>query len=545
MFLSKIRAFTLQPVVILFCVAAFTLAYFVFAHEGFYWLDDYIYTKYAWQLQQGIFDFNNPILPPNPITNRVMSFAPAAIFYALFGLNIYTATLWPLLCTLGCSLLIFALYRKRNPLVAVFGILSLGLYFHTLFLATYFYPDNILMFFAFASAAVLYRFRFIAEGRRPLLHATLFVLCNFLAFLSKETIVYYAPFYLVLFLSDFFGKKPTVFWLYSFVLGALVLTAYFTFYYFETGDFLHRFHIIEETNAAYHEGEEPKPLSQIIFRLTQAPFWLFMGSGIYVPFVLALGLLFKTRFRNLIRAQSPESFWLLLALVVLAQFWFGSTSLKYYNPITLLPRMCMLLMPPLCLAAAYGLVYFLKGSRNLAAIFALLFGLAAWLEGGNMLVMYVPLTLFFGAYWWQFRKPTSTAPVALTVLVLTAVLVLRPLHFMRKPSMMGFQEQNAVIKNHLTGLKGNTLVISDPWLKFMHDFHYDFKPSQQIHFQAYNDTIPAQQNYRQVFLLVNRAALSHPDMVKMQVVQEPEINQLFPQKTLIEQKGQVLLYQIK
>ena len=100
------------------------------------------------------------------------------------------------------------------------------------------------------------------------MYATLFVLANFLAFLAKETIIYYLPFYLFVFFTDFFGKKHSVFWLYSFGLGALVLTAYFTFYYFETGDFLHRLHVIEETNAAYHEGEtdqtfypDPEPVN--------------------------------------------------------------------------------------------------------------------------------------------------------------------------------------------------------------------------------------------------------------------------------------------
>src|SRR5687767_7214121 len=191
--LRKLSAFVTAPLTALVFTVLFTLAYFIFAHEGFYWLDDYIYAKYAWQLQAGIFDFNNPILPPNPLTNRVMIFAPIALFYALFGLNIYVATLWPLLCTLGCSVLIFFLFRKTEPFIASAAILLLGLYFHTLFLATYLYPDNILMYFAFASAAVLYHFRYVGQGKNPKTYAGLFVLSNFLAFLSKETIVYFAP----------------------------------------------------------------------------------------------------------------------------------------------------------------------------------------------------------------------------------------------------------------------------------------------------------------------------------------------------------------
>src|SRR5688572_12293443 len=145
----KIPTFVSNPFTVLTFVALFTVAYFIFAHEGFYWLDDYIYAKYGWQLKEGLFDFNKPIMPPNPLTNRVMIFAPVALFYSIFGINIYSATLWPLLCTLGCSGIIFLLYRKTNPVVATFGIILLGLYFHTLFLASYLYADNILMFFGF------------------------------------------------------------------------------------------------------------------------------------------------------------------------------------------------------------------------------------------------------------------------------------------------------------------------------------------------------------------------------------------------------------
>ena len=117
-----------------------------------------------------------------------------------------------------------------------------------------------------------------------------------------------------------------------------------------------------------------------------------------MPFVFALGLAFKTRLGDIFKARTEAGFWLLLALLVMVQFWFGSTSLRYYNPITLLPRMCMQVMPPLCLAAAFGVHYFLNGNRKLAGFFALLFAAAAFFERGNMLAIYVPL-----AAWWLRR----------------------------------------------------------------------------------------------------------------------------------------------
>lgn len=545
MFASKIPAWVLAPKIILLSTLLFSVAYFLLAHEGFYWLDDYIYTKYAWQVQQGTFDLNKPMLPPNPLTNRVMIFAPAALFYALFGFNIYVATLWPLLCTVGSSVLVYAIYRRSNPVVASLGILLLGLYFHTLFLGSYFYPDNILMFFGFAALAALHRFRYVVNGRQPFFLAAGFVFFNFLAFLSKETIAYYAPFYLILFLSDLFAKRHRAFWIYSLVLGAVLLGAYFTFYYFETGSFFSRFDIIAQSNAAYHEGAKPKPFSQLLNRLTMGPLYFFMGSGIYVPFVFAIGLFVKTRKSVIFLARNEAGFWLLAALLVLLQFWFGSTSTVYYNPITLVPRMCMLMMPPLCLAGALGLQLFLDRDRQLAGLYAGLFGVAIYFERGNMLAMYVPLTLYFAWHWWQLRRPAFRVSYRFFAVLLLGVLSLRPLHFMRKPSLMGFQEQNALIKTHLNQTTGNYLVIGDPWLEFMHDFHYDFQPNPHYKYRSYGDTIPEISTYQETFILVNRAGLSNPDMAKMQVIQEPEIDRFYPAKELVAEKGPVRLYKLK
>ena len=75
------------------------------------------------------------------------------------GVNIISATLWPLLATLGCAGLIWRLYRRREPVVAGGAMLLLGLHYFTLNLSNYLYPDNMLMFWCLAGAAALLRGR--------------------------------------------------------------------------------------------------------------------------------------------------------------------------------------------------------------------------------------------------------------------------------------------------------------------------------------------------------------------------------------------------
>ncbi|KAA9340751.1 ArnT family glycosyltransferase [Adhaeribacter soli] len=543
-FLNRLFA---SPGWVLLLVVVFSLAYFIFAHEGFYWIDDYGYAKYAWQVAEGTFSVTPTIHASNPLTHRLMTFAPVALFYKFFGINIYTTTLWPLLCTLGCSGLIYFLYRKENPKVAVFGMILLGLYFHTLFLATYLFSDNILMFFAFAAVAVLYRFRYQTAGQKQLLYVAWFVLFNFLAFLTKETIIYYLPFYLFLFLQDLFQKKRLAFWLWSAGLGILVLAFYFGYYHFRTGDFLYRFHVIEQTNTAYH-GDAPAPTdaAKLFSRLTSAPLFFFIGSGIMLPLIFALGLLPGLKFRKFSPILEPAYFWFLLTFLVLIQFWFGSTSLQFYNPISLLPRMITHLLPPLCLAGAFGLQQFLTGNRSVCALFAFLFLVSTFLDRSNTVLMYAPLAVFFTFLWWKMRKPGKQQNAYLfTVLMLAAVLGLRPLYFMYKPSLMSFQEENKIVKEYLNQESGRNLVIGDRWQNFMYDFHYGFERNPHYEYRQYKEAGTDFSQYDKVYLLVNRSNLSNPDMAKWQTIQEPEINRLYPEKKLIAHKGKVLLYQVK
>lgn len=544
---NAFSSFLHSPGWVLLFATLFSTAYFIFAHEGFYWIDDYGYAKYAWQVAEGTFSITPTIHPSNPLTHRPLTFAPVAVFYKLFGINIYTTTLWPLICTLGCSWLIYFLFRKENPKVAVAGIILFSLYFYSLFFGSYLYSDNILMFFAFASVAVFYRFRYQTDGRKPVLYAFLFVSINFAAYLSKETILYYAPFYLFLFALDFFQKKHTTFWVYAILFGILILGANFAYYHFRTGNWFFRFQLYEQSNIDYQTGDNAEfiPVEGLFPRLTYKPLYFFMGTGIMIPFLLALGMVRNNSFRKLINLRTRENFWLLLALLTLLQFWFSSTAFGFYKPVPLLPRFITVLMPPLCLCAAFGLLRFWQKDQKLTAFYTLAFLTVCFFDRSNTLVMYVILTTYFAWNWWKSRTPDYKPAFALGAFVLIITLSLRPLHFMYKPSLMSFQEEHKIVKNYLNQESGKNLVIGDRWQNFMYDFHYQFEPNPHYTYKMFNEAGTDFSAYNRVYLLVNRSNISNPDMASWQLVKDPEINTLFPQKKLITREGNVLLYQLK
>ncbi|WP_133273163.1 ArnT family glycosyltransferase [Hymenobacter radiodurans] len=379
----------LLPHATLVFVGLFTIAFFLFAHEGLYDYDDYNYARYAHQLATGTFD-----LAPEPghrdytpLHQRLLVFGPVALFYKLLGVGIFTTTFWPLLCTLGTSLIFYLLYRQRVPVVASAAILLLGLHYFTLNLSIYLYPDNVLMFFAAGSAAALLHGR-RPERKHPVWWGFGFALLNFAAFLSKETIVYYLPFYLGILLLDLWHRRHGRFWLAALCTGITLLAIYLAVYQAAAHDWLYRFDVIESINEVRKVGNTSAGYGGLVARITYMPLQLLLGTGLGVVLLLVL---VATTWRN--RLSNDARFWLALAGSSLAFYWLGSTSFSYYNPNSLLPRMLTPLLPPLCLAAGFGLEYFARTGRG---GWVLALGLLAELHGCEV------ASVLFMAYWGLF-----------------------------------------------------------------------------------------------------------------------------------------------
>ncbi|QNP51987.1 hypothetical protein H9L05_19095 [Hymenobacter qilianensis] len=373
-------AFRLLPHFTLAFVGLFTIAFFIFAHEGLYDYDDYNYARYAHQLATGTFDLTPEPghLDYTPLHQRLMVFGPVALFYKLLGVGIFTTTFWPLLCTFGTSLIFYLLYRQQHPVVASAAMLLLGLHYFTLNLSIYLYPDNVLMFFAADSAAALLYGRRPAQAH-PVWWGLGFALLNFAASLSKETIVYYLPFYLSLLLLDLWHRRHGKFWLGALSTGAFLLVTYLFVYQAAAHDLLYRFHVIESVNEVRRVSNTST--GDIVARLTYMPLQLLIGTGLGVVLLLVLVAAIKSN-----RLSNDARFWLALAGSSLAFYWLGSTSLSYYNPNSLLPRMLTPLLPPLCLAAGFGVEYFARTGRGGWLLALGLLGCAAWLRSSISIV---------------------------------------------------------------------------------------------------------------------------------------------------------------
>lgn len=550
------RTLTRLPDWTLLSVVLLTVAYFLLTHEGLYALDDYYYARYAHQLLTGTFRMEpDPLgLLHDPLKERYLIFGPVAVFFALFGINIISATIWPLLATLGCALVIWRLYQRREPVVASAAMLLLGLHYFTLNLTNYLYPDNILMFWCLAGAAALLRGR--EPGRRGGWWGAGFALLSFAALLSKETIVYYLPFYVGVLGLDTVKRQHGRFWGAALSTGALLLAAYLGFYQYVTHDALYRLHLIEQTNEYLKDGNFlAGNRAALLARVTWQPLSFFVGAGMGLMLVLAGAAVGRSSGPEGNRQEaSDRRFWMVLSGITLLLYWVGSTSLSQYNPITLLPRMTTPLLPPLALAAGFGLKRLTERAGGPAVVAGLaLLLMAAWLRSSLSIVYAGPglFLLLLGLGTWLRRWPARLAPgtpalAAGTVLLLALTLAIRPLYFMRKPSVSAHFAQDRLIRQHLQDPARGTVLVDD-YLIGNYDFTYGFRVPAGLRYRRYwaRDSVRLAPG-EHAWLLLNRATLSNDELTRKLIRYPPDsVLSWYPNRRLVAQDGRVELYEVK
>ncbi len=329
----------------------------------------------------------------------------------------------------------------------------------------------------------------------------------------------------------------------------MLLLGYLALYQVYTDDALYRIHLIERTNEFLKEGNYILgKRGALFYRLTMAPLDFFIGTGLGGVILFALlALLNQRRWPD-----SDAKFWLALAGSTLVFYWFGSTSLTQYNPITLLPRMTTPLLPPLCLAAGFGLRDFSRSGRGAGWLALALLACTAWARSSVSLI-YGGLSLYFGlmailagpstrAGW---RRPGTYAFAALLLLVVAGTTAVRPAYFMTKPSVSSHFEQNQLIDGYLQP-PARGVVFVDDYLVSNYDYYYDHKKPPGIYFRRYaaRDSIRLEPG-QQAWLLLNRSTLTNDELTRKLIrYSETDVLACYPGRQLVAEVGKVSLYKL-
>ena len=278
--------------------------------------------------------------------HRIVFYGLMSPFLYLFNFNPISWGVVPLLATIGTMYFVYVLTKPFGKQAQIVAVTLFCLNYYVFFFSNKIYPDSLLSFF-FISAV------YFLLNRNSSRSIVGFAICFILGLGTKMVMVFILPAVVVLFLKDFKNKKHCSFWFKTSVLTSLLGGVYLLLYWCFTGSPFTRFETFEATKYITNCSFETLPIQALINRLTIGMPLLFLASGMVTPLLIGLMAINKHYLKEEV----------LIALVVLCTFWFGTISLSFYVPLcTTEIRHFLPLAPLLSVVAAISI-----SSINLSA----------------------------------------------------------------------------------------------------------------------------------------------------------------------------------
>ncbi|MFY0594513.1 ArnT family glycosyltransferase [Roseivirga sp.] len=323
---------------------AFILIWY-FANDGLAFWDDYTYLNFANQINDGTFEITT-----NHFTSRIGLLYPVAWLTDVFGVNQYTAALYPLLCGLIIMNLFFWIGERYGHWLGLIAGFLLLVDYHTITFTTHLFPEVPVALGIFGAL-----FCYDIVNRREGDYRLLALLCATLiygAFIIKTSMFIVGPLFVFLVVNDFLRRRNKGFWYITVSLLIFFFLIHGFWYKEMFGDFFYRFNNISDNHEPTVKTFFDKDSTQLIKRLTYLPFLAFIRGGFFIPLGFALPALFSIK-RSDWNLDKPERLWSVAAILILISWWFISTNWKYYSPMPVETRHIMFIIPTLLMAGAH------------------------------------------------------------------------------------------------------------------------------------------------------------------------------------------------
>lgn len=273
-------------------------------------------------------------------TQRLGVYAPVAAVYATFGVGPHSTNF----VLLAAAWVVLGVVSAALPDVRArwFGTLFVVGCVPLLVGVTELLPDLLLAAYL-ALAALLVSRRLSPAGARRSAGALAAGLW-FLAFLCKENAYYLLPVWLAVACLDLARRRYDVvrsFHAWAVLTASLLLAGYLVFCHLAFDDALARVAVVEGLTGRHHWTLRSS--EAVLRRLTTAPLKFFWDDFGVLPIAAALAYPVVPRRLKL---------WAGVLLVYTLLFWFGTTSVSSYQPLPLRQRMCLLMVPPMCILGA-------------------------------------------------------------------------------------------------------------------------------------------------------------------------------------------------
>nr|CRH05420.1 Conserved membrane protein of unknown function [Candidatus Magnetococcus massalia] len=507
------------------------VGYYLLAGPAFYASDDLAYAQRAYDLLTGQYQ-----LTAHSFDNRFGAFIPVVLPYALFGVDPYTTTLWPLVCSLILITLVYRIAtRVWDQATGLLAALLLAFNPWQINASTILGVDLMMSLLLFLVAWAIYHAR-RAEGmmqrRVWLLVAALLLLSTMF---TRLNFIWIFPFLAVVMGHDLLKRQHHRFWLEAVVVALLTLVAYFGFYEVVAGDALLRIHFLEGILEQQRQMGDHVARQYYILegwqayakRLSYEPILLIMSRpGLLIVTLLALPLLWLWRpMQGWVKPGGMRlaGYWLLYGMMMLGIYWFGTRSFSAYNLMDLKARYLLPILPPLALLAAMALrrllqlgalgvgVSWRQVTLALLVWLGLLFGLKSLgYEKVQLLLVGAPLLFWLGLLAWRGREPLSRLQQGIALSGLLLGLSIAPLFSIANGAIgpLFFEtSERTVVAKHLSEPSQPTLLLTDQRSSEALPYRLGFNPPAALTIQAWRhlkgQPFPRSDRARRVLVLVH------------------------------------------
>lgn len=425
--------------ILLFAIAVYAI-HFYFFHAGYFGYDDIEYCRIATSWIKG--DFTHDSL----YNFRYGAIIPLYFSYLIFGISDFAnfiAYFISFIFILFISLLALNKFSIQERWAAALFLIFAPM--HLMYVEKPM-PDIIVELAFFVSFLSYYHLRFSSA---PFKFTYLFwSLGIIIAFLSKESILIFYPYFLFFFIADFIQKKNKKFWLKSTMVLAVFGVLYLIFNQVVTGHFLSRVHKIFEGQYFSPCSYDLLPSSALLNRILYELFYELCRNLFLIPLAFVF-LLFKNtdkRFRFI-----AFSF---LSLLLLSNFM--TISYTSYAPLCTDIRHYMFLLPVGALLMAHG-VQKISHTNFYTAIPTLIlligmFLLSLYKQYENTWFFYIPLLIALGIAFYNKQ---------IMLLLLTIAFVSVYIQNALYSNKIGYKSQKALNSYLIHVVSGKKYIITD------------------------------------------------------------------------------------
>lgn len=336
--------FFANPLVYLFLALLLFLLIWIICPQQFIASDPWSYSIRAFNIVDSG-EFGRGIV----FDHRLAITVPTAFFYKILGVNILTTNLMPLCASLLIILVVWlALPDRKSKLIGLgFCLTSIPLWESAMEL----YPDIIAAAFMGLSCHFLFaRKNYIQSRKLFWVFPSLAIGSLFIAFLAKMSAYWVLPLWVFAWAADRKNEKKNRllrrFYLPAAVSGLCLVMAYAITCHEIWDDPFSRLKAIQNLSGNHLWAWGDKTFWDFAKRLTIGPPGLLIHHYGYLVGALA--------FLGFVIAPQAIKPWGYYSASCIFFFWFGTTSFTSYEPIPLVARMTLPLLPAIYIFAAFA-----------------------------------------------------------------------------------------------------------------------------------------------------------------------------------------------